>query len=197
MPFCSAKLVSSVCEKCSNLVTSPTHYFGKQCSFESWTYLSKNNFFNWNVNSLAKDNFQRSRLIEAHNSIFKYDLISICETSLNNSVESPETLLNDYTFVTANNPADLRHGGVWLFYKNSLPVVVQNDLSFDESIVVEMKFGRKKIFFTVLYRSLSFHHNSPEFQTFLLNFRNLHSRIKAENPFATFFTGDFNAHSQF
>ena len=41
MPFCSAKLVSSVCEKCSNLVISPTHYFGKRCSFESWTYLSK------------------------------------------------------------------------------------------------------------------------------------------------------------
>ena len=69
----------------------------------------------WNVNSLAKDNFQRSRLIEAHNSIFKYDLISICETSLNNSVELPETLLNDYTFVTANNPAVTRHGGVGLF----------------------------------------------------------------------------------
>ena len=29
------------------------------------------------------------------------------------------------------------------------------------------------------------------------NFENLHSKIKAENPFASFFTGDFNAHSQF
>ena len=40
----------------------------------------QNNFFNfmsWNVNSLPKDNFQRVRLIEAHNSIFNYDLISI------------------------------------------------------------------------------------------------------------------------
>ena len=42
------------------------------------------------------DNFQRVRLIEAHNYIFNYDLISICETSLNDSVELPETLLNDY-----------------------------------------------------------------------------------------------------
>ena len=48
-----------------------------------------NNFFNfmtWNLNSLAKDDFQRVRLIEAHNSIFNYDLISVCETSLNDSV---------------------------------------------------------------------------------------------------------------
>ena len=37
------------------------------------------NFMSWNVNSLAEDNFNRFRHIEAHNSIFNYDLISICE----------------------------------------------------------------------------------------------------------------------
>ena len=31
----------------------------------------------------------------------------------------------------------------------------------------------------------------------LSNFRNLYTKIKAEDPFATFYTGDFNAHSQF
>ena len=76
----------------------------------------------WNVNSLAKDNVNRVRHIEAHNSIFNYDLISICKTSLNDSVELLLTLLNEYTFVPANNPANTRHGGVGLFYKNSLPV---------------------------------------------------------------------------
>ena len=40
-------------------------------------------------------------------------------------------------------------------------------------------------------------HTSPEFQAFVSNFENLYLNIKAENPFATFFTGDFNAHSQF
>ena len=82
------------------------------------------------------------------------------------------------------------------FYKNSLPVIVRNDLSFDESIVVELKFGRKKIFFTVLYRTPSCNHTSPEFQDFLSKFETLYSNIKAETPFAIFFTGDFNAHSQ-
>ena len=52
-------------------------------------------------------------------------------------------LLNGYTFVPANNPANSRNGGVGLFYKNSLSVIVRNDLCFDESIVVELKFGRK------------------------------------------------------
>ena len=100
----------------------------------------------WNVNSLAKDNYNRVRHIDADNSIFNYDLISICETSLNDSVELPVTLLDEYTFVPANNPANTRHGGVGLFYKNSLPVIVRNDLSFNESIMVELKFGRKKYF---------------------------------------------------
>ena len=39
-----------------------------------------------------------------------------------------------------------RHGGVGLFYKTSLPVIVRNDLSFDESIVVELKCGGKNFF---------------------------------------------------
>ena len=108
------------------------------------------NFMSWNLNSLAKDNFQRIHLIEAHNALFKYDLISLCETSLNDSVELPETLINDYTFVPANNPANVRHGGVGLFFKNSLPVIVRDDLSFDESIVIEIKFGRKKKIFYCL-----------------------------------------------
>ena len=76
------------------------------------------------------------------------------------------TLLDDYTFVHVSNTANIGHGVVGLFYKNSLPVIVRNDLSFDESIVVELKFGRKKVLFTVLYRSTASNHSTPEFQTF-------------------------------
>ena len=159
-----------------------------------------NSFFNfmyWNVNSIDKDDFQRVRLIEAHHSIFNYDLISICETSLNDTIKLPDTLLNDYTFVQSKNPTNTRHGGVGLFYKNSLPIKIRNDLSFDESLVAELKFGRKGFSLQVLYRSPAFNHTSPEFNVFLSNFTNLYSKIKNENPYASFFTGDFNGHSQF
>ena len=81
---------------------NPGPYYKKDCF----------NFMSWNLNSLAKENFQRVDLIEAHNVTFEYDLISICETSLNDSVELPKTLLKDYTFVFANNPSNTRHGGV-------------------------------------------------------------------------------------
>ena len=153
------------------------------------------NFINWNLNSLTKDNFQRVDLIEAHNSIFNYYLISVCETNLDDSVELPETLLKDFKFVPANHPLNIKHGGVGRFYKNSLPVNVRRDLLLYESIVVELKFVRKRIFLTLLYRSPSFDHASPEFRFFLSNFKNLFSKIKTENPFAMFFAGDFNGKS--
>ena len=86
----------------------------------------------------------------------------------------------------ANNSGNTRHGGVGLFYRNTLPIIVSNDLSFDESIFVELKFGRKKIFFTVLYRSPALNHTSPQFRTFLSYYKNLHFNIMAEYPFATF-----------
>ena len=155
------------------------------------------NFISWNVNSISKDDFQHVRLIEAHNSIFNYDLISICETSLNDSIKLPDILLNDYTFVHSKNPTNTRHGRVGLFYKNSLPIKIRNDLSFNESIEIELNFGRKKVFYTELYRSPACSRTSPECKVFLSNFTNLYSKIKNENPYASFFTGDFNGHSQF
>ena len=153
-------------------------------------------FCNWNLNSLAKNNFYRVELIEADNSIFDYDIISLCETSLNDTVELPNVLLENYSFIPCNNPNNTRHGGVGLFYKNSLSVKRRDDLSFDETIVFEIHIGNKKIFFTVLYRSPSYTHDTPQFNNFLLNFKNLYVNIKNENPYTMLFAGDFNAHSK-
>ena len=55
--------------------------------------------------------------------MFIYDLISVCETNLNDTVDLPETLPNDYSFETANYPLNRKHGGVGLFYKNSLQLI--------------------------------------------------------------------------
>ena len=69
------------------------------------------------------------------------------------------------------------------FIKNTLTVRERVDLSFDETIVLELKFGRKKIFFTVIYRSPAHNLCSPEFDNFLSNFKNLYENIKNENPY--------------
>ena len=49
----------------------------------------------------------------------------------------------------------------------------------------------------MLYRSPAFSHASPEFKVFFSNFTNLYSKMKNDNPYASFFTADFNGHSHF
>ena len=110
-------------------------------------------FCNWNLNTLSKDNFCRVSLLEAHNATFNYDIISLCETSLNGDIQVPENILPGYLYHPLNHPDEKRSGGVGIFYKDTLPLRVRSDLSFDECLVCELKFGRKKIFFTVFYRN--------------------------------------------
>ena len=51
-------------------------------------------FCNWNINSLSKDNFQRVSLLEAHNALYNYDIISFCKVSLNTNTPVPNKLLD-------------------------------------------------------------------------------------------------------
>ena len=47
-------------------------------------------FCNWNLNTLSKDDFYRITLLQAHNTEYNYDIISLCETSLDDEVQVPE-----------------------------------------------------------------------------------------------------------
>ena len=153
-------------------------------------------FCNWNLNTLSKDNFCRVSLLEAHNTIFKYDIISLCETSLNDETKVPEGILPGYHYHPFNHPDGRKSGGVGIFYKESLPLRVREDLSFAECLVSELTFGRKKIFFTVFYRNPEHKAGSQGFEDFLINFENTYEKICSESPYATFFTGDSNGHTQ-
>ena len=148
-------------------------------------------FCNWNLNTLSKDDFSRVSLLDAHNSIHKYG--SLCETSLKMNMY-PKTSFKAITIMRVH-PSGEKTGGVDIFYKDTLPLKIRSDLSFDECIVAELRFGRKKIFFTVLYRNPMHKVNSPDFHNFVANFTELHAKILSEKPYFIIFTGDFNAHS--
>ena len=101
----------------------------------------------------------------------------------------------DTAFFSLNHPSGDKKGGVGIFYKEFLPLKIRHDLCFDECIVTELIFSRKKIFFTVLYRNPIHKANTPEFADFIQNLEGLYQKIMNENPFTVLFTGDFNAHS--
>ena len=132
----------------------------------------------------------------AHTVNFNYDIISLCETSLNETIEVEENILPGYKFYPWNHPDDTGTGGVGISYKESLPLRFRQNLSFEECLVTELIFGRKKIFFTVLYRNPATKANTPEFENFLKKIENLTKSINNEQPYAMFSTGDFNVHTQ-
>ena len=143
-------------------------------------------FCNWNLNTLSKDNFNRISLLEAHNTLFNYDIISLCETSLNDEMQVPEKAIPGYKYQPLNHPSGNKKGGVGIFYKDTLPLRIRSDLSFNECLVTELIFGRKKIFFSVFYRNPEDDANSPEFENFLSNFKKLNNTINNLNPYAIF-----------
>ena len=70
-------------------------------------YLS---FCNWNLNTLSKEDFYRITLLQAHNTEHNYDIISLCETSLDDTVQVPD--MPGYKFHSCNHPGGNRSGGV-------------------------------------------------------------------------------------
>ena len=89
-----------------------------------------------------------------------------------------------------------RNGGVGIFYKENLPLLLRHDLSFAECLVTELNTDNEKNIFTVLYRNPIHKARTSQFSSFLVNFENLYSHIQNENPYTCFFTGDFNAHNE-
>ena len=103
----------------------------------------------------------------------------MCETSLSNSEFVPENILQGYNYHACNHTSGEKKGGVGIFYKDSLPIIIRGDLSFDECIVAELRFGRKIIFLQYPMHKAG----SPEFLNFIDTFTDLHSRISSEKPY--------------
>ena len=82
--------------------------------------------------------------------------------------------------VRADQPNNVKRGGVSIYYKESLPVRVINLPYLQEALLLELNDQNKKIIISSLYRSPS--QNSEEFESFLTNFEHLLSDINARKP---------------
>ena len=65
---------------------------------------------------------------------------------MNDTVQISEKMLESYTFLACNNPKNLIHEGVGLFYKDSLPIKIRDDIAFDETLVIEIMIDKKRYF---------------------------------------------------
>ena len=76
--------------------------------------------FQWNVNSILAHN--KLSLLEAYNTIHKYDILCISETYLDSSISVDDTTLSlpGYNLVQSHHPRNIKRGGVCLYYKENL-----------------------------------------------------------------------------
>ena len=92
----------------------------------------------------------------------------------------------------ADHHSNTKRGSVCIYYKDHLPIIKRNNLcQLHECLVPELRIGKKKCFFTCLYRSSS--QTSEEFEDFCTDLNLFLSNINDLNPAFSAITGDFNA----
>ena len=82
--------------------------------------------------------------------------------------------------VRADQPNNVKRGGVSIYYKESLPVRVINLPYLQEASLLQLNDQNKKTIISSLYRSPS--QISEEFESFLTNFEHLLSDMNARKP---------------
>ena len=88
--------------------------------------------------------------------VYHYGLIAISESVLDKSIPNDDIFIHGFSrnIFRSNHPSESKIGGVCLYYKETLPITQRLDLQvLDEMIVLEIKTGRKIVFFVVIYRS--------------------------------------------
>ena len=97
-----------------------------------------------------------------------YDIICLTETLLNSSFDNDDDriFIPGYNFLHTDHPSNTKRGGFCIYYKDHLPIIIKrNDLcQLHGCLVTELRIGKKKCFFTCLYRSPT--QTSNEFEDF-------------------------------
>ena len=153
-------------------------------------------FFHWNLNSICARNSTKVSLIEAYNSVYKYDVIALSETMLDSSVSDEDIYIKGFSKDVLRNdhPSNTKVGGVCLYFREGLPITRRKDHELlPETIVAEIKIGRKKLFIVTVYRSPS--QNSEQFEVFMRKLQMIVTRLRHEKSTAIIITGDFNCRS--
>ena len=175
--------ISYLLLKCGDIETEP----GPQL---------RNNNLNicyWNIGGLPTDNYIKKINLEAFLSNRKFDIVMIGETHLKNDINNNDLQIEGYTLIRCDHPSNAALGGVCVYYKSNLPIILKPELTLlNECIIMELKVGNKKCFITCLYRSPA-NNTKEKIDEFVTNLEQTINNIDMKNPYASFILGDFNA----
>ena len=131
----------------------------------------------WNLNSMTAHNFKKINLLEAYNTINKFDVICLSESYLDSYRASDNDDLNikGYNLYRSDHPYNVKRGGVCAYIRKSLPVRCLSSAYLQECLILEISINNKKGYVVSLYRSPS--QTPDEFDSFINNFEKLISDI--------------------
>ena len=135
-------------------------------------------------------------MLEAYNTVHKYDFICISETYFHSSVKSEDDDLriNGFKLIRMNHPLNTKRGGVCMYYKESLVVKMINISDLRECLLCEVMIDNIRGRIALIYRSPS--QNSLEVQHFLTGFEQLIISVEGFTPNSSVLLGDYNARSR-
>ena len=146
----------------------------------------------WYLNGTAVHNFSKVSLLQAIATKHEYDIKCLLETFLDSLFNAHDNQINieKYNLLRADHTNDNK-GAICIYFKENL-ILKRDDLcNLTECLLTEIGMGKKKCFFTCLYRSPS--QSYEDFDTFCSNFNLFLSNIKDLNPAFSIVIGDFNA----
>ena len=114
------------------------------------------NSSHWNLNGLAAHDSTKKSLLQAYITQHKYDVICLTETYLNSSIPSDDNwiTIDGYNLIRSDHPSDLRKGGVCIYYKEHILLILWDDINtLDNCLVTEFRSQNEKCFLTCIYCS--------------------------------------------
>ena len=96
-------------------------------------------------------------LVQAYNSMHKFDFICLSETYLDNSYRSndDQLALPGYNSIRAVNLSNIKRRGVCIYYRETVLVKVINMNILNECLVCELSSGSRRVCLVSIYRTPS------------------------------------------
>ena len=115
-------------------------------------------FCHWNLKGLTAHDSTKISLLQAYITQHNYDIICLTEKFLNSSILSDDNriTIDGYNLIRSDHPSDSKTGGVCIYYKEHIPLILRDDINaLDKCLVTEIRSQNEKCFLTCIYRSPS------------------------------------------
>ena len=111
----------------------------------------------WNLNSITAHNFAKVNLLQAYNAIHDFDMICLFESYLDSTVSSDNDNLyiRDYNLVRTDHPGNIKRGGVYVYFKESLPAGCLPNPYLKKCVIFKVPINNKSGYVVSMYRSPS------------------------------------------